>query len=83
MRKGTAVCPLRNSPLASASSVDNTKCFKILHSIWIGPFTGGGRFEDFPGRIVAISGNISLQCVCVTVVLIVRINHCQCEVSYC
>ena len=26
---------------------DATTCFRILHSVWIGPFTGSGRFGTF------------------------------------
>ena len=49
--RGTAVCPLWNSPLTSASTADATTCLRILHSVWIGPFAGGGRFGDFFGWV--------------------------------
>ena len=45
--RGTDVCPLWNSPTTSASAADATTCLRILHSVWIGPFYGGGRFGDF------------------------------------
>ena len=41
-----------------------------------------GGLEIFPGWMVAISGNSSLQCGFLTLVLIVMIYHCQCEVSH-
>ena len=47
MRRGESVYPLWNSPLTSASAADATMCFRILHSVWIGPFAGGGGFGDF------------------------------------
>ena len=47
MRRGAAVCPLWNSPLTSVLAADATTCFRILYSMWIGPFAGGGRFGDF------------------------------------
>ena len=40
-------CPLWNIPPTSASAADATTCLRILHSVWIGPFAGGGRFGDF------------------------------------
>ena len=49
--RGTAVCPLWNSPTTSASDADATKCLRILHSVWIGPFAGGGKFGDFFGSV--------------------------------
>ena len=49
---GTAVCPLWNSPPTSASDADTTTCLSILHSVWIGPFSGDGRFEDFSDRML-------------------------------
>ena len=52
-QKGTAVCPLWNSPLTSASAADNTTCFSIIHSLWIGPFDGGRRFGAFYGLVVS------------------------------
>ena len=54
IRRGTAVCPLCNSPPTSASAVDASTCLRILYSVWIKPFTGGGRFGDFSGRLVVI-----------------------------
>ena len=48
---GTAVCPLWNSPPTSALAADATTCLRILHSVWIGPFAGGGRFGDFSGLV--------------------------------
>ena len=50
--RGAAVCPLWNIPPTSASAADATTCLRFLHSLWIGPFYGGGRFGDFPGRLV-------------------------------
>ena len=47
IRRGTAVCPLWNSPPTSALAADATTCLSILNSVWIGPFAGGGRFGDF------------------------------------
>ena len=41
-----------------------------------------GGLEIFPGRLIASSGNSSHQCVCILVVMIGMIHHCQCEVSY-
>ena len=49
--RGTAVYPLWNSPLTSDSSADATTCLRILHSVWMGPFAGGGRFGDFFGSV--------------------------------
>ena len=49
--RGTAVCPLWNSPMTSALAADATTCLRILHSMWIGPFAGGGRFGDFFGSV--------------------------------
>ena len=47
IRRGTAVCPLRNSPPTSTSAADAATCLRILHFVWIGPFAGGGRFGYF------------------------------------
>ena len=49
--RGTAVCPLCNSPPISDSAADATTCLKILHSVWVGPFYGGRRFGDFLGSV--------------------------------
>ena len=49
--RGTAVCPLWKSPPTSALAADATKCLGILHSMWIGPFAGGGRFGYFFGSV--------------------------------
>ena len=49
--RGTAVFPLCNSSPTSASAADATTCLRIMHSVWIGPFAGGGRFEDFFGLV--------------------------------
>ena len=49
MRRGTYVSPLWNSPPTSASTADATTCLRILHSVWIGPFSSGGRFGAFSG----------------------------------
>ena len=51
MRRGKAVCPLWNIPPTSDSAVDATTCFRILYSVWIGVFAGGGRFGDFSGSV--------------------------------
>ena len=45
--RGTVVCPLWNSPPTSASAADANTGLKILHSVWIETFSGGGRFGDF------------------------------------
>ena len=45
--RGNAVRPLCNSTPTSDSAADATTCLRILHSVWIGPFAGGGRFGDF------------------------------------
>ena len=50
--RGTNVFPLCNSPPTSASAADATTCLRILHSVWIGPFAGGGRFGNFSGQLV-------------------------------
>ena len=49
--RGTAVCPLWNSPSTSASAADANTYLRILHSVWIGPFAGGGRIGDFFGSV--------------------------------
>ena len=48
---GTAVCPLWNSPPTSDLAADATTCLRILHSVWIGSFAGGGRFGDVFGSV--------------------------------
>ena len=52
----TAVCPLWNNPLTSASDADATTYLRILHSMWIGPFSGGGRFGEFFGLVGSEQG---------------------------
>ena len=52
--RGTNICPLWNIPPTSASAADATTCLRIMHSVWIGPFSGGGRFGDFSDRLVVI-----------------------------
>ena len=49
--RGATVCPLWNSPPTYASATDATTCLRIVHSVWIEPFAGGGRFEDFFGLV--------------------------------
>ena len=49
--RGTAVCLLWNSPPTSALAADATTCFRIMHSVWIGPCAGGRRFGDFFGSV--------------------------------
>ena len=49
--RGTAVCPLWNNTMSSALAADATTCLGILHSVWIGTFSGGGRFGDFFGSV--------------------------------
>ena len=49
--RGTVVWPLWNSPLTSDSAADATTCLRILYSVWIGTFSGGGRFGDFFGSV--------------------------------
>ena len=51
--RGIAVCPLWNSPPTSALAVDATTCLRILHSVWIWPFSGGRRFGEFFGSVVS------------------------------
>ena len=51
IRKGTAVLPLWNIIPTSASAAEATTCLRILHSVWIGPFAGGGRFGYFFGSV--------------------------------
>ena len=48
---GTAFCPLCNIPPISASATDTTTCLRILHSVWIRPFSGGGRSRDSFGSV--------------------------------
>ena len=50
--RGNDVFPLWNIPPTSDSAADATTCLSILHSVWIGPFAGGGRFGDFSDRFV-------------------------------
>ena len=47
MRRGTAVLPLCKSPPTYYSIVEVTTCISILHSLWIGPFSGGVRCGFF------------------------------------
>ena len=47
----TDVFPLWNIPITSASDADATTCLRILHSVCIGTFAGGGRFGDFFGSV--------------------------------
>ena len=49
--RGTAVFPLWNSPPTPALAVDATTCLRIMYSVWIGQFSGGGRFGDFFGSV--------------------------------
>ena len=49
--RSTDVCPLWNSPSTSALAADATTCLRILNSVWIGTFAGGGRFGDFFGSV--------------------------------
>ena len=49
--RGTTVCPFWNSPLTSALAADATTCLRILHSVWIGTFSGDGRFGNFFGSV--------------------------------
>ena len=51
MLRGTAVCPLWNSPPTYAYAADATTCLRILNYVWVGPFSGGGRFGDFFGSV--------------------------------
>ena len=48
---GAAVCPFWKSPPTSYPAADATTCLRILHSVWIGPFSGSGRFGDFFGSV--------------------------------
>ena len=83
MRRVTADWPLWNSPPTYASATDSTMYFRILHSVWICPFSGWGGLEIFPDWLVARSGNSALQYVCAPVVMVGMMHHCQCVVSYC
>ena len=49
--RGANICPLCYSPPTSASAADATTCLRIMHSVLIGPFSGGGRFGDFSGLV--------------------------------
>ena len=82
MCRFTAVCPLWNSPPNYDLAADSTTCLRILHSLWIGTFSGGGRFGAFLGWLVVSSGNSALQCACMPVALKGMMHRCQCEVSY-
>ena len=50
--RGAAFYPLWDSPPTSVLDADATTCLRILHSVWIGSFSGVGRFGDFPGWLV-------------------------------
>ena len=50
--RSAAVCPLLNSLPTYYLAVDATTCLRILNSVWIGPFSGDGRFGDFSGPLV-------------------------------
>ena len=50
--RGTAFYPFWNSTPSSALAAEATTHLRILHSVWIGSFDGGGRFGDFSGRLV-------------------------------
>ena len=50
--RGTNVCPFWKSPLTSDAAAVATTCLRILHSVWIGPFAGDGRFGYFSDRLV-------------------------------
>ena len=78
----TAVCPFWNNTPTSSSAADATTCLRILHSVWIGPFSGGWRFGFFSGWLVVSRGNSDPQCGCMPLDLIGMMHHCQCEVSY-
>ena len=49
--RGTAVFALLNSPHTSVSAADATTGLRILYSVYIGPFSGGGRFGDCFGLV--------------------------------
>ena len=49
--RGTDAFPLWNSPPTSALAADATTFLRILHSVWNGPFSGGGRFGYFLGLV--------------------------------
>ena len=73
---GIDVLPLWNSPLISALDTDATTCLRILHSMWIGPFAGGGSFGKKLGRLGVRWGNSALQCGCVPLAPIGMMHHC-------
>ena len=47
----TAVCPLWNIPPTSVLAADATTCLRIMHSVCIRPFAGGGRLGYFFGSV--------------------------------
>ena len=49
MRRGTVVLPLCKIPPTSDFSAEAITCLSIMHSVWIFPFYGGGRFGYFVG----------------------------------
>ena len=53
IRRGTDVYQFWSSPPTSALAADATTCLRILHSVWIGPFSGARRFGDFLGSVVS------------------------------
>ena len=50
----TSVYPLWKILMTYVSTADATTCLRILHSVWIGPFDGGGKFGDFSVQLVVI-----------------------------
>ena len=51
--RSTAVCPLWSIPPTYALAADATTCFRILHSVSIGPFAGVRRLGDFSRLVVS------------------------------
>ena len=51
MRRVTAALPFWNNPPNSDLASDANTCLRILHSVWIGTFAGGGRFGDCSGSV--------------------------------
>ena len=49
--EGYSCFPIVEQSLNSALATDATVYFRILHSVWIGPLAGGGRFGDFSGSV--------------------------------
>ena len=60
MHRVAAFYPFWNSPPTSTLAADSNMCLSMIHSVWIGTFSGGMRFGAFSGRLVVVSGNSAL-----------------------